>query len=92
MLIGNKCDLEDQRSVSTNEAVQFAEKEGFSFMETSAADGKNVDEAFTALIKNVVEFNSRATSSGGDATGLQKGISIGGDDDDSVKEKKKGCC
>lgn len=91
ILIGNKCDLEDQRSVSTNEAMQYAEKEGFSFMETSAADGKNVEEAFTCLIKNIISFSSRATVTGGATDGLKRGVSIGGDEE-VMNEKKKGCC
>ncbi|KAF3601292.1 hypothetical protein F2Q69_00032685 [Brassica cretica] len=36
ILIGNKSDLEDQRAIPTEDAKEFAEKEGLFFLETSA--------------------------------------------------------
>lgn len=50
VLIGNKSDLGDQRVVSTENVANFAEKNGLSFMETSALDATNVAEAFQLLI------------------------------------------
>ena len=57
MLIGNKCDLEHRRAVSTKEGEEFAAEHGLYFMETSAKTSANVDEAFTvtagAIYKNI---------------------------------------
>lgn len=50
MLVGNKCDLTQSRVVTTEEGVAFAEKNGLSFIETSALDATNVDEAFTQVL------------------------------------------
>ena len=50
MLVGNKCDLEHQREVSTDEAKAYAEKNSMMFIETSAKDGTNVEEAFLNLV------------------------------------------
>jgi GTPase SAR1 family protein len=44
MLIGNKCDLDHRRAVSTEEGAQFAKEHGLVFMETSAKTAQNVEE------------------------------------------------
>ncbi|GLU01253.1 hypothetical protein SLE2022_185660 [Rubroshorea leprosula] len=46
MLVGNKCELENERAVSKEEAEQFAQQNGLLFVETSAATSLNVEEAF----------------------------------------------
>lgn len=49
-LIGNKCDLDDQRQVSTEEGKKFAVKNEISFLETSAKDKTNVNKAFQMVM------------------------------------------
>jgi len=46
MLIGNKMDLEDARTVSYEEANTWAKENGLLFLETSAKTGQNVEETF----------------------------------------------
>lgn len=58
LLVGNKCDLESDRKVSTEEAKEFAEQHSLEYFETSAKDASNVDLAFMKLagaIKDKVE-------------------------------------
>lgn len=50
MLVGNKCDLEAQRQVSTEEAMQMATETGLLFKETSAKLNINVQEMFDELV------------------------------------------
>ena len=50
MLVGNKSDLKHLRSVKTEEATQFAEKNGLAFLETSALDSSNVEAAFQKVV------------------------------------------
>lgn len=50
MLVGNKSDLRHLRAVLTEEAKAFAEKNGLSFIETSALDSTNVDLAFQNIL------------------------------------------
>lgn len=49
VLVGNKCDLEDARSVSAERASAVAEQLGYPYVETSAKDGTNIKEAFELL-------------------------------------------
>ncbi|KAJ8748513.1 hypothetical protein K2173_003412 [Erythroxylum novogranatense] len=53
MLIGNKADLEDQRAVPTEDAVEFAEEQCLFFSEASALSGDNVDKAFFRLLEEI---------------------------------------
>ncbi|VDL91730.1 unnamed protein product [Schistocephalus solidus] len=50
MLLGNKCDMSSQRQVTEEE---YAESNGIRFLETSAKDGLNVNEAFEVLAHDI---------------------------------------
>ncbi|XP_031119981.1 ras-related protein Rab11B-like [Ipomoea triloba] len=54
MLVGNKADLHHLRAISTEDAKAFAEKEGIFFMETSALESLNVENAFTELLTQIL--------------------------------------
>lgn len=54
MLIGNKCDLEYKRQVSTQEGRQFAKDHGLLFAESSAkSENNNVSEIFNLVAVNI---------------------------------------
>ncbi|KAA3475616.1 ras-related protein Rab11A-like [Gossypium australe] len=53
ILIGNKSDLENQRAVSTEDAKEFAQKEGLFFLETSALEATNVEAAFLTVLNEI---------------------------------------
>eukprot|EP00299_Pterocystis_sp_00344_P010734 c487_g1_i1.p1 GENE.c487_g1_i1~~c487_g1_i1.p1 ORF type:complete len:233 (-),score=46.00 c487_g1_i1:95-745(-) len=61
MLVGNKCDLRHLRAVPTSESQSFAEKQGLSFIETSALDSTNVELAFQTLLTEIYRIVSRKT-------------------------------
>ena len=50
LLVGNKCDLEEERVVSKDEAEQLAAENNMQYFETSALSGHNVKEAFIEMI------------------------------------------
>jgi len=57
LLVGNKCDLVSKKAVDYDTAKQFADSLGISFLETSAKNSHNVEQAFLTMagqIKNRV--------------------------------------
>jgi len=69
VLCGNKCDLESERMVTRQEALNFAKtKMGLpsesQVVEASAKARKNVDESFSELVRAVRKFNEKK---GGDS-------------------------
>merc|ERR1711977_196232 len=65
LLVGNKCDLENQRQVSFEEGKELADNLGVKFIETSAKSANNVDKAFFTLaneIKSRVSKNEDTTT------------------------------
>uniref|UniRef100_A0A8C5CJ16 small monomeric GTPase n=1 Tax=Gadus morhua TaxID=8049 RepID=A0A8C5CJ16_GADMO len=59
MLVGNKSDLRHLRAVPTDEARAFAEKNGVSFLETSALDSTNVETAFQTILTAIYHIVSQ---------------------------------
>lgn len=58
MLLGNKCDLEENRNVTKEEALIFAEKNKMGFVETSAKNGLNVEYGFKKIVEGKkIEMN-----------------------------------
>ena len=62
ILIGNKCDLGEDREITIEEGKAFALRNGMEFMETSAKMNTNVTEAFETLGKLMIEFNSKSNN------------------------------
>lgn len=59
MLVGNKSDLRHLRAVPTDDAQSFAEKEGLSFIETSALESTNVENAFHKILTEIYRIVSK---------------------------------
>ncbi len=55
ILIGNKADLVQERSVSAEEGKRKADELGLKYMECSAKDGTEVDEAFKDITQQMIE-------------------------------------
>ena len=58
-LVGNKIDLRHLRAVGKQDAQAFAEQQGLYFIETSALDSTNVDEAFTQILSEIYRIVSQ---------------------------------
>jgi small GTP-binding protein len=78
VLIGNKCDIRDDRTVTLQEAEQFAHQSKISYIETSALDGTNVREAFLRVAAEI----------------YRKGRQVNTDEDDRpvAQTGGKSCC
>jgi GTPase SAR1 family protein len=59
MLVGNKSDLRHLRSVNTEDAQAYCEKEGLSFIETSALESTNVEKAFHQILTEIYHIVSK---------------------------------
>lgn len=59
MLIGNKTDLKHLRAIASEDAQSFAEKEGISFLETSALEAINVEKAFQIILAEIYRIISK---------------------------------
>ena len=57
MLVGNKVDLEDEaRAVTKLQAEEWCDQSGnIDFLETSARDNKNIEEAFLKLAERALK-------------------------------------
>ena len=53
IIVGNKTDLISKRVVSEAEAIDFAQKNGYQYFETSALSGNRIEETFLLTAENV---------------------------------------
>lgn len=56
VLIGNKCDLENKRIISTNVAKNFAKENDLIFCETSAKSDVNIQSTFTDIARALIKL------------------------------------
>ena len=59
ILVGNKCDLEEDRVISKEEGEELAKKYGLSFYETSNKDNINIEESCLDLINKAIIENGK---------------------------------
>lgn len=59
ILVGNKSDLSYLREVNAEDGQSLAQLEGIAFMETSAKENFNVEEAFHQMVRRIHEINSK---------------------------------
>jgi GTPase SAR1 family protein len=52
-LIGNKCDWEEKRAVSTEQGQALANELGIPFLEVSAKSNINIEKAFYSLASDI---------------------------------------
>ncbi|KAG1178782.1 hypothetical protein G6F70_002792 [Rhizopus microsporus] len=64
VLVGNKCDLETDRQVSSQEGSDLAKNFGCQFIETSAKQRINVDEAFFEVVRDIRRYNKEQETRG----------------------------
>lgn len=63
MLLGNKCELNDKRQVTKERGEQLAVEYGIKFLETSAKNSINVEEAFFTLARDIkIKMEKRLVS------------------------------
>jgi len=64
-LVGNKCDMVNEREVSREEGAALARKFGCEFFETSAKTAQNVERVFTNLVRTLRMHKEAQSSAAG---------------------------
>jgi GTPase SAR1 family protein len=83
MLVGNKCDLDDERAVEKQMAQEVAAKLKVEFFEASAKSATNVEEIFQKMAQAILDAAPRAAAA---ATSQAAVRPVGGD------APAGGCC
>ena len=91
VIIGNKCDLEEQRQVTTQEGEQKATKLEAAFFETSALLGQNLDKAFEMMINEIYKKCHEELLAESDMDLFEGGEEINLNKQNN-NEGKKSCC
>ncbi|KAJ2724762.1 ras GTPase [Coemansia sp. Benny D115] len=89
LLVGNKCDLEDSRQVNYTEAEEFAQQLSISFLETSAKDATNVEQAFLTMAKQIKE-RMGASNAPQQQQNQKKQVNLG--QAQNLQQNNSGCC
>jgi Ras-related protein Rab-8A len=92
ILIGNKCDWEEKRAVSTEQGQALADELGIPFLEVSAKSNINIEKAFYSLasdIKKRLIDSSKETGAGVGAQTGAGGVNVGQNQAGGVGGK---CC
>ncbi|CAD8059317.1 unnamed protein product [Paramecium primaurelia] len=86
MIVGNKIDQKHIRQVATDCAIAYAQRNGVAFIETSAKDGTNVEEAFKNILQQIYK-SAKVVKPTPSPTKF-----IVADTDVVKPEKSSGCC
>jgi GTPase SAR1 family protein len=102
MLVGNKMDLQDERTVFVRDGRSFARKNGLAFIETSALDATGVETAFQRILQEIYKtqtkkqlknVNGKSNGAGGAGSTPSRGQSIQLQPEVPGEEiKKSNCC
>ena len=98
IIVGNKCDLENERKVSKEQGEEKAKNLKCAFFETSALSDINIDEIFEELLNQLYEKNGGNKNDDDidiELIGENKAININnntGDNNNANKLKLMGCC
>ncbi|KAG1928424.1 EH domain-binding protein 1-like protein [Pimephales promelas] len=85
LLVGNKCDLTTKKVVDYTTAKEFADSLGIPFLETSAKNATNVEQAFMTMAEEIKKRMRPGTSGGSEKPDLKI-------ESTPVKQSGGGCC
>lgn len=89
MLVGNKNDLEDNRTVNRSEAEEVSSKIGIPYCETSAKNYESTQEAFNKLINSILKRKKKQVPNGGGGGTNTGGAIVLTQSSGNKKDKKK---
>ena len=94
VLVGNKCDLENERKVETETALAKAQKLKMPLIETSAFNSTNIQKVFKIILIDIYKNFKKEKKEKTDKKNLNEGIKIDIEEGKQKKDKKEGgsCC
>ncbi|KAJ8331152.1 hypothetical protein BDV3_002496 [Batrachochytrium dendrobatidis] len=87
LLVGNKSDLETKKVVDAKTAGEFATQLGIPFLETSAKNATNVEQAFLTMAKQIKDKMGAASSA--QSNQAKANIKVG---QAVAPQQSSGCC
>ncbi|XP_065806280.1 zRAB1B, member RAS oncogene family a isoform X3 [Labrus bergylta] len=85
LLVGNKCDLTTKKVVDYTMAKEFADSLSIPFLETSAKNATNVEQAFMTMAAEIKKRMGPGATAGGDKPKLKI-------ESTPVRQSGGGCC
>lgn len=76
ILVGNKCDMEDERVISYERGKQLSDQLGIEFFETSAKENINVKQVFERLVDIICDKMSESLDSDPTIVSAAKGTRL----------------
>ncbi|KAL8146084.1 ras-related protein Rab2BV-like [Apium graveolens] len=92
MMAGNKSDLKHLRAVAEQDGQALAEKEGLSFLETSALEAQNIEQAFQTVLTEIYHIMNKKALAAEEAAATLPGQGTTININDPSRNMKKGCC
>ena len=91
-IAGNKIDMEKSRNVNKDDALRYTASIGGSHHSTSAKSGAGINEAFTELLKRVVQKKKSAAQQAKEDNKGPSRTSLRIVEDEPGSNAQKGCC
>ena len=97
IIVGNKCDLENERKVPTDKGKEKAQNLKCAFYETSALKVMNIEQIFDELVNTI--YDKTGGNKNDDEINIEivednKAVNLNNENNDNKEEdnNKKGCC
>ena len=87
LIVGNKCDLNNERQVTEEDKKALKKQTGIDIIETSAKNSLKINEAMEMITKKLIEKNGQGGST--DTGNEKKGISL---DNSNQNTNGDNCC
>ena len=81
IIVGNKIDLENQRVIEKEKAIEYTNQKKIEYIETSSKTGENINKAIHLITKKVLQ-----------KLGHNRNLSFSLDSSSSKKKLNHGCC
>jgi Ras-related protein Rab-11A len=96
IIVGNKCDLENERKIPTEKAKEKAQNLKCAFYETSALKAINIEQIFEELVNTIYDKTGGNKSDDDihiEIVNENKGVNINSENnEENGDNNKKGCC